>query len=427
MSLLDQIKDRLLGANNWRARLSDRIQLISPEGKEFEAKWRGSTRTVDKKLGIFAYPKVKGNIVQDLDVNSDVYGTTIYFEGKNADLDSQAFLALQPISITENDQPVDSGGLYAVDTEWIEPIDPETLLTSRELAGIIDENANELDATVIDQIVANIDASAEALKNAVDQAVNIVSNASDLILGPIASTVDAIDNSFNAIQSGIQATLNETVLEVESLGGQIQQLIQLPLLATNDINTRLGLYDDLSDTIITNLPSGNEAKDKNQIAVYELALASCLSAYSRIMTTGIVGATAGGPERFPIRTRTETVNTAIRTLNFFSLVTDSLDESQKNFENTPIDLQYFSQSQSYGDALTMVSQTVKYLLINTFDLRIEKKIILSRPRTPIDVTVSEYGGLGDNDELLDFFISSNALTNTEILLLPPGKEVIVYI
>jgi hypothetical protein len=446
MSILDQIKDRLLGANDWRARLAGSIQLISPEGNEFTAKWRGSNRSIDKKLGIYVYPKVKGNIVQDLDVNSDVYVTTIFFEGKNADLDSQAFMGaikqtgpwivthptrgfieLQPIRVTENDQPVDSGGLYAIDTEWIEPIDPETLLTARELAGIIDEQANQLDATVIDQIVANIDASTEALKNAVDQATNIVSNASDLILGPLAATVDAIDNSFNAVQTGIQATLNETVLEVESLGGQIQQLIQLPLLATNDINARLGIYDDLSNEIISKLPTGNTAKDKNQIAIYELSLAACLSAYGRIMTTGIVGATAGAPERFPIKTRTETVNTAIKTIDFFALVTESLDESQVNFENTPIDLQYFSQSRSFGDALILIGQTVKYLLVNTFDLRIEKRFTLPKPMTPIELTVSEYGSLGDNDELLDFFLTSNELTNTEILLLPPGKEVVVYI
>ena len=93
MSLLDQIKDKLLGANDWRARLAGHIQFISPEGNEFKAKWRGSVRTLEKKLGIFAYPKVRGNIVQDLDVNSDFYSFTIYFEGKNADLESTAFLA----------------------------------------------------------------------------------------------------------------------------------------------------------------------------------------------------------------------------------------------------------------------------------------------------------------------------------------------
>lgn len=447
MTILEQIQSLLTkGPDNWRERVKETITLISPDGNEFEAKWRGSTRTVVKKLGIFAYPKVKGNIVQDLDVESDVYPITIYFDGKNADLHSTAFMGairqtgtwtighptrgfveLQLMSATENDEPVESGGIYEINTEWIEPIDPETLVTARELAGIIDELANQLNQSAIDQFIQALDDSTEALQDNIDAAVNVVTNASDIILGPVAATVDAIDNAFNAIQSGIQATLNETVLEAQGLGGQIQQLTQLPLLATNDITQRLDVYDNLSDEFITNLPSGNRPKDKNRIAVYELSLVSCLASYARIITTGIIGSTAGADIRFPIQTRAQAVETVEKLSAFFEKVTESLDAMQENFQDTDIDLQYFSQSQSFGNAALMFAQAIRYLLIALYDLKIEKRFTLGKPRAPIEITVTEYGDLGENDVNLDLFIVSNELKGNDIILLPPNREVVVYV
>jgi hypothetical protein len=447
MSVLEQIKDLLTqGPNNWRERLQKTIVLVSPEGNEFEAKWRGSPRSLEKKLGIFSYPKIKGNIVQDLSVNSDIYPLTFFFDGVNADLDSKAFMGaarqdgpwtithptrgfveLQLIRATENDEPVESGGIYEINTEWIEPLDPETLVTARELAGIIDAQANQLNLSAIDQFINAIDDTNEALQNNIDAAVNVVTNASDIVLGPIAATVDAIDSAFNAIQAGIQATLNETVLEAKGLGGQIQQLTQLPLLAVNDIAQRLDLWDDLSDEFITNLPSGNKPKDKNRIAVYELALVSCVTSYARIITTGILGSTAGGATRFPIQTRAQAVETAEKLSAFLEKVTDALDGMQSNFIGTDIDLQYFSQSGSFNDAALITAQAVKYLLISLYDLKIEKRFKLEKPRAPIEITVTEYGTLGEDDIFLDLFIVSNELKGRDIMLLPPGREVVVYV
>jgi len=133
------------GPDDWRGRLGDSIGLISPDGSEFSAKWRGDTRDMDKKLGIFVYPKVRGNTIQDLEVNSTRYSIALYFDGKDCDLLSRAFfqaarekgiwtishpvhgfLELQLVSIRENTDLVANGGFVLMETEWIEPGDPET-------------------------------------------------------------------------------------------------------------------------------------------------------------------------------------------------------------------------------------------------------------------------------------------------------------
>ena len=84
MNILDQIAETLgLGPNSWDERLRKTIDFVSPEGNQFSALWRGAPRTTPKKLGIFSFPKVDGNIVQDLGTESAVYELTFWFEGRN--------------------------------------------------------------------------------------------------------------------------------------------------------------------------------------------------------------------------------------------------------------------------------------------------------------------------------------------------------
>ena len=57
----------------------------------FDAFWTGNTRSREKKVGIFTYPKVKGSFVQDMDVNGVSYPLTLFFEGTDNDIEAQKF------------------------------------------------------------------------------------------------------------------------------------------------------------------------------------------------------------------------------------------------------------------------------------------------------------------------------------------------
>lgn len=155
---------------SWRDRLVPNIVFVSPDGNQFTAYWKSSPRTKDKKIGIHEFPRVAGNIVQDLDANSDRYSLTFYFEGADHDLEAQAFWAafnergvwdvihpvhgfmqLQPLSITENDDPVDSGNITEFNSEWIEPIDEITLTSAREQAAKVDALSDETNGASAEQ------------------------------------------------------------------------------------------------------------------------------------------------------------------------------------------------------------------------------------------------------------------------------------
>ncbi len=89
---------------------------------------------------------------------------------------------------------------------------------------------------------------------------------------------------------------------------------------------------------------------------------------------------------------------------------------------TTIDKQFISQSGSYTNVQNTFALTMKYLISQFFNLKTEKRFTLKKERSPLEITVTEYGDI----ESYDLFISSNNLTGDEVLLIPAGKEVVVY-
>jgi hypothetical protein len=445
MAFPDNLISIFFGPNNWEQRLQPTIKFTSPEGFEFEAKWQRNTRSADKKLGIYFYPKVNGNVVDDLGINSSRMPITIYFDGKNNDIQARAFydvvvrqrgvwdvihpshgfFGLQPISISENIDPTESGNITAVDVEWIEPIDPDTLETERELAGIVDSLSTDLNLSALGQFLAAVTQATAALQNAISITTQGIANVSAAALAPLTTLSSSIFLTQNAIQNGIVDSLNATVIQLQSLGGQVQDLIQFPVLATNDLQSRLDAYANVTDSSLSLLPGGanqlitnssSPLEIKNNTATVELGLNAALVGFAQIAITST-----------GIQTRTQALQAAQDIADNFTKVQETLEAVQVALENEAIDEQYFAQSQSYSDAALVTFKAIRYLQQLAFDLKIERRIVLDRPRTPIEIAVNEYKGFGTNDSNLDLFIESNSLSGDDILLLPAGREVVIYV
>jgi prophage DNA circulation protein len=438
MAAIDDLLNFLgLGPDNWRERLAAEITFESPDGNQFVGYWIGSPRTKDKKIGVFAAPKVAGDQIQDLGSSSDAYSITFYFVGKDNDVDAKRFfkaisetgtwtvnhpvhgeLEIQPISVTENNEPVTNGNITEINSEWLEPYDPELLPSAPQVAGLIDRISDAIGLTAAQQFADRVNQASETLRDAVKKSTAALGKVTDRILGPLATLTDATDTAFNALQTGIQDTLNETVLPVASLGNQIIDLVETPYLASSDINARLSYYDDLIDGFFEDMPSESaapSAKNINSVAVYEVGLSSIVTTQALISTTG------------GLDTRAQAVKTANRIIDNFTRITDRLDLVQANYADSDIDQQYFSQTATYAELARCVALAARYLLIASFDLRVERKFTLDRPRCPLEITITEYGSLGDNDINLDIFLYANGLKGKDILLLPAGREVSIYV
>ena len=449
MTAFDKIKDKIKdildrGPDNWEERLASHVELTSPSGKTFKAKWRGNNRTKAKKLGIFFYPKLEGEVVQDLEAGSARYPLTLYFDGKDNDLEAAKFfeaasetgpwdvihpvhgyLQLQLISITEQVQPVTSGGITVFDTDWIEPIDPEELETARELRSKTDKAIDDLNISAAQQFADNITQRAEAFTNAIEGAADDVQTLMDVATSPLFDSLDALNGLVNATQIALQSTITQAEIIADSLAGQIQQLAQLPARGAGSGSSKLDAFDDAIDAVSERLPlsgtlpAGQDVEIlKNKVATYELAMC------------GIVGAVAKVATVAPLLTRTDAITIAEKINAQFLEITTYLETVQEAFEGEVLEKQYIANGQAFHDSEKAITLATRYLLAVAPDLKIERRQILDEPKTPVQIVLEEYGTLGENDENLDLFISANKLGDSiggaGIIILDRGTEIITY-
>jgi len=419
---------------DYRDRLRPNIQLTSPDGTVFTALWRGNESSHVKKIGIFDYPGVAGSTVQDQNIKSATYPLTLQFVGPDNDLTAKQFvdaleeqgvwevvhpvlglLKLQPMIFTPDWQPVTSGNITEVDTEWIEPLDIAVV-----------PSVPELQATVAVQILEVNEVSAEQLKNNTfqktaaeiaairDSVLDVVASV-ELKLEAVSDFAADITAEMLAIKRGIDAVLAVVPLDIIAVAGQIQELIQLPARAIQNVQARLDAYKGFAISAGLLSPDTPGTPSYNRVAVQEIALTAAMGAVADVASTG------------DLLSRTEAVGVIDDVLTLFDDVTNNLDASQVLFENSAIDRQYFSQSESYSVAALMNALTVAYLLRAAFDLKAEKRFVLTRARNPVMVTIEEYGSLGDDDLFLELFLTSNLIEGDEHLMMPAGRELVVYV
>ena len=79
---------------------------------------------------------------------------------------------------------------------------------------------------------------------------------------------------------------------------------------------------------------------------------------------------------------------------------------------------------AYQQLQEAAALTAGFLVFISFSLKQERRLVLDRARTVIDLAAELYGSV---DDPLDFFIASNRLSGSEILELPIGREVVYYV
>ena len=418
---------------SWKDRLRQTIELTSPEGNEFSALWQNNPRTIEKKLGVFQFPKVKGAVIQDLDVGATAYPLTIFFEGPDNDIESERFFiacsergtwtvihpvkgrkVLQLISAIENISPISSGNVTSFDLAFVEPSADTTEISTSFLRSSALSQVDDLNSVSLEQAgnVSDLNDSLSASK--FESTVNSVVSAVESALKPLYEQNNKINAQILSIKRGIDASFT-IALDVLSIAGQVQELIQLPSLIITDINAKLNAYQNFADAIFNLSPEESGISDLNIISVQELALMSYLSVVAFAISTGLLS------------DRPQTVEIINDISGTFSNIIDNLDASQTIYEDNSIDTQYFSQSESFNTSALLMATISAYLIKNIFDLAIEKRFKIDKPRTPLDITIQEYGTLGIDDMNLQLFIDSNKLKANDILILPAGREVVVYV
>lgn len=409
----------------WQTRVLPVITLVSPFGQTFLAQWSGNDRSKSKKLGVFEFPKIKGSLVQDLDISAPRYPLTIWFDGDTHDIQSEGFwracdetgvwtvihpakglLRLQLVSVTEAVQPIESGGMTTFTTEWMEPLEPGLMLIGAFIGAVASALSIAAGASSLLQFAtyaltdtaAQVASLSESAENSV---ASVAKNLQNLGAGGSSAA--------NLIVSSITSNLASDTIDTALLATDLQNLILLDAETSSPDKYSKFIADQA-----LNVPDTATADNFPVIAVQELSIASAIIGY----TTAVIN--------HELKSRSEAVTFAENLVNEFNSTLDILDVTQELYKNNDIDLQYFSLTQAYSDLVKLVSTGAKFLLTSSYELATEKRFTLKKRRAPVEITITEYGTLGENDANLDLFISSNKLKNDEIRILQAGREVLVY-
>lgn len=180
-------------------------------------------------------------------------------------------------------------------------------------------------------------------------------------------------------------------------------------------STLYSYYRDLAEELTSVYIDDVGAQGYNNAIAVELALTALLIAIAVIIIAS------------QFSSRSEIVTTIEKTTEIFNNTVAIIEEKQEEFSDLDIDFQYFSQTSTYTTLINLYTQSLQYLFAQFYQLSAEKIITIQKNRSPIEITVTEYGTLGENDENYNLFLQSNGLTGDEILLLPAGREVVVYV
>ncbi len=422
----------------WLSRLRKQLTLTAPNGTQYTASWAGNDIEGAKLVGQFNTPLADGTITQDLGSKSLEYPFTLSFEGDNHDQVARLFMTdflhqrgtwqvvhpqygsvqLQALTIRISADPTTSGNITKVETTWIEPAGVDTSISSAEIGSQVADAVNTANASAAAQFQAALNIQdSEAMAAASVQGTLSLSSFTGSKLGVLLNGVSEFTAAVTTAYAGVQAALTAIPLDVINGASQIQTLMQLPALVTADLSAKIAAFGDMSSRLLANVLPASDPNTRNSTIMSELFLTACITGAAESVVTST-----------PV-TRDQAVQ-AINDINaLFTSITSALDAVQDIGTGNTIETQYFSNGISFPDLVRLVGLVQAYLLRLIFDLKVAKRFILASPRAPIEITITEYGTEynPDGTSNLDLFIASNALHGQNIILIPAGTEVVVYV
>ena len=430
-------------------RISEYILLTAPDKTSFYAKWQANPIKAKKRLGKFNFPGVDGTTIQDLGIEGYEWPLTLYFDEDQAngqsdhDTTAKQFLDalaqkgtwsvihpvygthdLQPMEFELKIDPVNSDGAIVIETTWIEVKVQQATVSTAEAASQVLSAAGDVAASASNQSVLDVvqtnSTGIAAIQNSANQAI-----------ATVKGYVNVADQTVNGFVTTYQGLLNGAVSIVQ-LAGTIVNLMTYPGLIIGDVTSKIKSMVTMATTIFSQLPG--VAPTNPSAALYTKNSAAVAAAWGNGALIGMAyasvqGFTVGTPAPgAPFVTRSQVVGAINSITGYFSTMTNALDGIQGQFGGISLSGQYFSQSKSFADGLRLCYLTVQYLLKVLFSLNVVKVYTLTTGRSTLEIAMSEYGSKGAwQDSYFDLFCQTNALHGNDLIWLPAGRKVQVYL
>jgi prophage DNA circulation protein len=406
----------------WQDRLIE-AAYTSPSGERLRFTFENVRKEFDKRGGVFEFPDANGTFVQQLGNSGRRYPLRTFFSGNDYDLESNAFeAALSERGTGRLEHPiygvvdvVPFGTITRRDDLKTAANQAVIEVTFWETSGIIFPTAQQDPAA---SVLSSVDEYNEAAAIEFEEVIGLdnativatfkneytaVLDATKSGLQAIADTQDDVRRQFDAITDSINNGLDILVDQPLTLAAQTFQMIQAPARALAAIEARLVGYKDLADALIT----GDDAvaTNANEFRTKDL--------YASTYVTGSIISVVNNQ----FITKPDALAAAEEVLAQFEAVNTWRDDNL-------VALSEIDTGAAYQQLQEAVAVTAGFLVEISFSLKQERRIVLDRARTIIDLVAELYGSI---DDQLDFFIDSNDLSGSEILELPRGREIVYYI
>jgi len=412
----------------WTDRLNA-AAYTSPGGTRQTFEYEDVRRSVEKKTTAFDFPDADGTYVQDLGNTGRQYPLRLFFWGPDYDLAVAAFESLllergagrleHPAygtvevvpfgTITRRDDLKTAANQAVLDVTFWETIGIIYPTGQTDPGSSVLSAVDAYNAAVSEQTAAALDLSAPSSLASFKNTYGALLDTAEAGLQAVADTQDGVRRQFDAISDSINRGIDVLVSTPLDLVFQTTLLIQAPGRAASDISARLDAYNGLASSLLSGdgavVSGGGDAQGANTFYARDVFASSYVSG-------SVVSA---------VNAQFETKAAA---LTAAESILGQLSNVEAWREQNYAALAAVDTGGAYQRLQEAVALTAGFLVGISFSLKQERAVVLDRARTIVDLSAELYGSV---DDQLDFLISSNSLTGSEILELPEGRRIVYYV
>jgi prophage DNA circulation protein len=388
---------------------------------------------LEKRTAAFDFPGVDGTYVQDNGTSGRRYPLLCYFSGADCDREALAFEGLlvergagrldHPLygrvnvvpfgTITRRDDLRSAANQTIIEVVFwatlgaifpsnqVSPKHDVTVsigLTQQALGGQFARTMNLL-----------TEARRANTRLTIQQALRNVQGALRLA----AAATESVNREFRDLQQQINFGIDVLVGDPLLLARQILNLINAPARALVGIASRLQAYADLLRRMVAT--SQSTPGDLSVLAALRLRLSNDFHASDLFASGAVLGSISSVVNN--------TFTAKPQALEAAESVLAQADDLTAWRDGRFGDIEQIDTGEGYQLLQETVALAVGFLVEISFSLVAERAVVLDRPRSIIELAAELYGSV---DDRLDFLISTNKLSGSEIIELPRGRRVVYY-
>ena len=409
----------------WQDRVKE-AAYTSPSGTRFTFSYENVSKSVTKKTSAFNFPDAEGTFIQDLGHTGRRYPFRVIIHGTDYDEEADAFEAgllergtgklehplygtvdVVPFGeIKRRDDLKTAANQAIIEVQFWETIGLLYPTGQTDPAEAVLAAVDEYNTAASEQFEEVLDTDTASELAVFKNGYQLLLDSSRNALKAIADVQDDVAQTFNAVYDSINEGIDTLVSDPLTLAFQTTILLQTPALALASVQARLDAYGNLVDQLTGTIREpGLNSENANSFQTDDL--------YASTSVTGIIVSI--------VNNQFETKSDALAAAEALLAISEQLTVWRDANYDALGEIDTGSAYQQYAQA---VSLAAGFLVQISFSLKQERRIVLDRNRTIIDLAAELYGEV---DAQLDFLIQSNSLTGSEILELPAGREIVYFI